>query len=389
VRIVHINSFDSGGAFNAAYRLFKTQKYNDVEASFLCLHKYKNRDDVKYFNSKIDYPVLRKLLWKLGFPYTKEHHQIILTKKLPQEVEKYSIAETDYDISTLELVQEADILHFHWINSFVNLGGSALKDKKIVWTLHDLNPLSGGFHYKLDETKYQSLVTLEEKKISDIKEAFFQGHHIHFVSPSKWLYNHCCADERISSNKCHLIPYGIDTTIFKTNHNHTISDRKKILLIAADNSSIRKGSEFVESIFNDFSDKIDFVVVGSSKFSPKINQLGYIDSLYRLVDIYNSVDFVLMLSIEDNLPNIVLESMSCGTPIIGFPVGGLIEHIHGDNGILADEVSYNAMHRCLTKVINEKPAFNRDSIRKYALRHFDERLQFDSYINVYKQVLSE
>ncbi|HBH48649.1 MAG TPA: hypothetical protein DDX98_08410 [Bacteroidales bacterium] len=389
MRIVHINTVDSGGAFNAAYRLYQSQRSSGMDSYFLCLHNNNSRKDITYYDANIDYPFTRKILWKFGIPYTKEHDQILINKKLPEEVEKYSIAETDYDISKLKLIQDADILHFHWVSGFVNLNSTTLIKKKIIWTLHDLNPLIGGFHYKLDERKHKSFLTESENRIKVIKCNFFLNHQISFVSPSKWLFNYCIVDDRITKDRIHLIPYGIDTSVFTCFKHIAISERKKILLIADNNNSIRKGSEFVERLFHDFSNKIDFIVVGSSNFCFDIKQYGFIESIDTLVQIYNSADFVLILSIEDNLPNIILESLSCGTPILGFPVGGLIDHIHGNNGILADEVSYNSINKIITHIIENDPLFDRDKIRDYALRNFDMRLQFQSYKNLYEQVLKE
>jgi len=52
--------------------------------------------------------------------------------------------------------------------------------------------------------------------------------------------------------------------------------------------------------------------------------------------LYNAVDVFLTPSLQDNLPNTIAEAMSCGTPCVGFDVGGIPEMIdHQENGYVA------------------------------------------------------
>ena len=52
--------------------------------------------------------------------------------------------------------------------------------------------------------------------------------------------------------------------------------------------------------------------------------------------LYNAADAFLTPSLQDNLPNTIAEAMSCGTPCIGFDIGGIPEMIdHQENGYVA------------------------------------------------------
>lgn len=63
--------------------------------------------------------------------------------------------------------------------------------------------------------------------------------------------------------------------------------------------------------------------------------LGFINNPLDLIKLYNKVDFFICPSSEDNLPNTILESISCGTPVLAFNIGGISDLIqHKENGFL-------------------------------------------------------
>ena len=64
---------------------------------------------------------------------------------------------------------------------------------------------------------------------------------------------------------------------------------------------------------------------------------GLISGDLNIIDIYNSADIFVLPSLEDNLPNTIIEAMACGTPVLAFKTGGIPEMIeHKVNGYLAD-----------------------------------------------------
>ena len=82
--------------------------------------------------------------------------------------------------------------------------------------------------------------------------------------------------------------------------------------------------------------------------------MNYVSNEKELVDIYNAVDLYVTPSLQDNLPNTIVEAMACGIPCIGFNVGGIpqmIDHLH--NGYVAEYQSSkdlaNGIHWALTE----------------------------------------
>ena len=74
----------------------------------------------------------------------------------------------------------------------------------------------------------------------------------------------------------------------------------------------------------------------ASQLSLPACPLGYVSNPKRIVEVYNSADVFVLPSLEDNLPNTLMESMACGVPCVGFQVGGIPEMIdHKENGYVA------------------------------------------------------
>ncbi len=66
--------------------------------------------------------------------------------------------------------------------------------------------------------------------------------------------------------------------------------------------------------------------------------LGYVSNPTQIVNVYNAADVFVLPSLEDNLPNTIMEAMACGVPCVGFRVGGIPEMIrHQVNGYVAQE----------------------------------------------------
>ena len=52
--------------------------------------------------------------------------------------------------------------------------------------------------------------------------------------------------------------------------------------------------------------------------------------------LYNAVDVIVVPSRYENLPNVAIEAMSCGTPVVAFAQGGCVDIIdHKQTGYLA------------------------------------------------------
>ena len=107
-----------------------------------------------------------------------------------------------------------------------------------------------------------------------------------------------------------------------------------------------------------------------------------------VVNIYNAVDLFVIPSLEENLPNMIMEAMACGVPCVGFNVGGIpemIDHLH--NGYVAryksSEDFANGIHWILTDP--EYDELSAQACRK-VLGNYSESIIAKKYTDLYNKV---
>lgn len=284
----------------------------------------------------------------------------------------FSPANTGIDISQHPLVQEADIIHLHWIN-FGFLSINSLEklfelNKPIVWTLHDMWAFTGGCHHSGDCENYQIACGnctqyIKNPSPKDLshkvwkrKNAIFNKKFIKkttIVACSQWLTNRAEKSSLLKGFSINAIPNPIDISLFspqnKTESRQKLGlpiDKKLILFVAAKVSVIWKGfsyfQESLEILKQQYLDNqsIELVILGESdedtinKLPFKSHALGKISDINQIVSIYSAADVFVTSSIQENLPNTIMEAMACGTPVVGFEVGGIPEMIeHRFSGV--------------------------------------------------------
>ena len=116
--------------------------------------------------------------------------------------------------------------------------------------------------------------------------------------------------------------------------------------------------------------------------------LPYIKNEHEIVNIYNAVDLFAIPSLEENLPNMIMEAMACGVPCVGFNVGGIpemIDHLH--NGYVAQYKSSedfaNGIHWILTEP--EYDELSAQACRK-VLGNYSESIIAKKYTDVYNKI---
>ena len=293
-------------------------------------------------------------------------------------------------------------------------------DKPVVWTLHDMNAFTGGCHYSCGCNKFNAMCSqcpqLGPGVCSDPaqyaweqKRKAYSSLNITVVTPSRWLAD--CARQSSLLNRfpVHIIPYGLPLNIFKPlpsqsfRERHNISKKVKIVLFgAAGVANKRKGFFYLLQALEKISlvnkdQELIFMFFGSFSKGVNLNikhpvlQLGYINDESILAEIYSCSDIVVVPSVEDNLPNIVLEAMASGTPVVGFATGGIPDMIiDGQTGFLSQTGSVDDLAACIGKMLSndDQRKIISENCRLKAISEYDIKGQALRYHNLYENILT-
>ena len=397
MKVVHISFSDTGGSGSAAIRLHRGLLDAGVDSKFLCFNKNSFEEKVYQYQDKVALNFFKRLIQKLGIPVTKEKANQRKLKKYKGDYEIFSFPCTDFNVLSTSIVKDADIINLHWIADYLDYPTffSGIKIP-VVWTLHDKNPTLGGFHLLTDKERNPLFLMLENKLSEKKYEYIKKATNLNVVSPSQFLLNYSKSSKNLGKFQHHHIANSIDTNVFK-HYEQDIAKKvfnlplnKKIILFL-DSISYHKGADaVVKCIDNNKYEDIQFVALGigyTSQHSNVIN-IKKIENESLMAQLYSSADLFILPSREDNLPNMMLEALACGTPVLGFPTGGIIDVIeNGFNGLVTSELSANALHIGITDFFSMSDCFDRKLIRDFSVEHFDISVQARKYKLLYNSII--
>ncbi len=362
MNILQINTFDSrGGAAKVCVRLKNKIDFSGIK-NWLYV-KESNKDISNLFTSNTE--ILQKIL-----------NKVFRTEGFGKNTFK--------EITSLPFWNEVEVIHLHNLHGgYFNLFDlpKISKLKKTVWTLHDPWVLWN----ESSIPQYKKIFKFRNPVFEHLKRNAINKSEVLFITPSKWLGDLVLKD--YPNKNVLVIPNFIDTKIFSGTDKNTAraklnlpSDKKIILFVA--NGGLKnnqKGTEYIEQCKENFKD-ILFLEIGGNR---------YIDSENELALYYSAADLLLLPSLAENFPLSILESMSCGTPVVAFDTGGINEIIdHKQNGYVAKYKNVSDLVEGIMFIINK----NHDNKLSYNARdkitsQFDQEIIFEKYISAYQGLL--
>ena len=304
--------------------------------------------------------------------------------------ETLSVPFSPYRLEEHPLVKAADIVHLHWASELVDARFFKNLNKPVVWTLHDMNPFLGVFHYLTDKRQATKKLEILDRLFHSHKKRQYKAvKKLTVVSPSNWLMEAAKASEVFpqATFNCIANPISFDSAVELKDG---FDQQDSALIIAHDLEVSRKGMHLLEEAINkiELPLKLDALGKGTVRCSnPNVEviPLGADKTAEEILSYYAKADVLILPSLEDNLPNTMLEALSVGTPVVAFNTGGMAEVIEdGKNGLLAPEMTAESLAETLNKFFKEKHQYNRQAIREDAKLHFEAASQAAKYLEVYK-----
>lgn len=416
MRVLIVNTSEkTGGAAVAANRLMDALNNNGVKAKMLV--RDKETEDITVVGLPRSLKLQWNFLWERWCAFWHLHFSNL-------HLWEIDMAAAGSDITKLREFQEADVIHLSWINQgMLSLKGirKILKSgKPVVWTMHDLWPATGICHYARGCNRYGSscgncpLLPHKGSK-NDLsaqvfrrKKELYQHCNISFVSCSRWLEKQAKSSGLFVGQRVTNIPNPIDTHVFCPMDKAEArlraglpADKHLILFVSQKVTDERKGMKyFVEAIdklvaqYPAVKDNTAIAILGGHSEEVTLTlpsySLGYVSDEKRIVDIYNSVDVFVLPSLEDNLPNTIMEAMACGVPSVGFKVGGIPEMIdHQKNGYVANYRDTNDLAQGIHWVLEEadKELLSQACLQKVS-HNYSQHAVALRYIEVYNQAMA-
>ena len=418
MNILIINTTDrSGGAAIAAARL-KNALINLGEKPRMLVAR-KEGDDIATFD------VRRPLSYKAG--WLCERLGIFLRQGLSKShLWDIDPATAGVDITALPEFKEADVIHLHWVNQgFLSLKGLRKilsSSKPVVWTMHDAWPFTGLCHSPLDCRNFQQqcgrcmLLRRQgerdwSRKVWEQKAKIYNNvGRVAFVACSKWLADMARSSSLLSGHTVLDIPNPIDTYLFTPRDKEEArrqlglpADKKLILFSAYNVNAPIKGLNYLHEALRLLAEKdsakaneIAIVYAGRGTEQQNIQcpvstaqyPLGYVTDPKQMAVIYNAVDLFCIPSLQENLPNTIMEAKASGVPTVGFDVGGIpqmIDHLH--DGYLAKAKDAADLAKGIEWALFEADSVDLAQRNRFAaVEQYSEARVAKKYLKLYKEL---
>jgi glycosyltransferase involved in cell wall biosynthesis len=422
MKIIQLNTYDiDGGAARAAYRLHRGLIEIGQQSRLLAIVKSSQDETGSLISPQT------QVLDRDNDYFSLIQRYYINANRTPLSNTLFSLPYPGLDLTQLPEILAADIINLHWIayyQSPVTLKQLLDLGKPVVWTLHDMFAFTGGCHYSSGCSQYQQDCTncpqlqddpfhLTSALLKD-KIELFANSNLTIVTPSRWLAECASNSKLFRHHRIEVIPYSLETDVFiplaKTEAKKRLgisSDTFTLLAGAQDGNERRKGfSELLQALkicaknasFQELVRAKQFRLLCFGVPNQQLQaldlpllSLGNITSDEQLSQIYSAADIFLLPSLEDNLPNTMLEAMSCGTPVIAFKIGGMSDIVQdgitgklltgGDAGQMAQAILASMNEPNLCQQMGEKC---RQVIENCHLLPVQAR----SYVALYQELLA-
>lgn len=393
MKILHVNTTDSGGAGLACLRIHRALLKKGVDSRMLVLNNTRFEPKVFHFNywnntsSAVD-GLKKNIEYAL---YTRKQ------RYAPADPSFFSFPETIYDITQHPAYSDADIVQLNWTAGFLDEPSFFRKNTKpVIWRMSDLYICGGGYHYEKNFpfttfNKYLDRNYAVRKKCLDRENL-----KMHLVPISNWSKSKAKESQLVNRFPADVIHNGTDLDVFKPYDKITLRKLwglpldKKIVLFGADTlANVRKGWGLLLEALDMLSSRDDIYLCAfgnhMSSENENIHFFGPVKDEMFLAMLYSVADLYVMPSIEEAFGQVIIESIACATPVVCFPTGGGLDVVTDENGVLAEDFTSHSLARAISKAL-ETP-FDKDILVQDIVNRFNIDDKAEEYIKLYESIL--
>jgi glycosyltransferase involved in cell wall biosynthesis len=320
-------------------------------------------------------------------------------------------------------VQQADILHFHGIHGgfFSYLALPTLTARKpVVFTLRDMWAMTGHCAVPMDCTRWRHgcgkcpypKVTPPIKRDATriewkLKNLAYSRSKLTFIALSNWVASQA-RESMLARFPIHTIPNGVDIELYQPRGREDcrralgIPQDSAVLMFAATNvASRQKGGdlllEALRALPGDLKERAMCLVMGNggTQFlhacGVSVIDLGYISNERLKAIAYVAADVYVSASRGEAFGQTILESMSCGTPVVAFRIGPTTELVrHGRTGYAAAPLDSVDLSRGIAHLLRDREKSQQmgSAARKVAEEEYRTEIEARRHLALYEQILA-
>lgn len=412
MRVLIVNTSEKkGGAAVAANRLAEALINNGVKAKMLVMEK---QTSSIYVVSCVSH-------WWGRFCFLFERLVIWINNLFSRNnLFTVSIANTGSDITRTLEFREADVIHLHWINqgflSLRSLRKILDSGKPVVWTMHDMWPLTAICHHSYDCMRFCEACGdchfLRFPRRHDLswsvlrkKVKLMQGHHVNMVAVSNWLAEKARQSTVTKNQNVTVIPNALPLSHFQARPRTAsrellaLPNRKIVLFGAARIDTPIKGLCYLLDAIKLLVERKTFqreelylVLFGGLKDESILQNipvdysyLGFVKDEDYLSSIYSAANVVVSSSLYETFGQTLIEAQACGCIPVSFNNSGQCDIIeHKVNGYLAEYKSVESLADGLEWGLNTDIPVSQ--LRANVVHKYSESVVARSYIDLYNKI---
>jgi len=405
--IIHVSAADNvGGSGRSAYRIHSGLRAQGHRSRMLVNYRSTTDPDVGY--------LWRSLSWRVGDYLVRRATEALSLQ--------YLFYPSSFALARHPWFREADIVQLYNTHGgyFSHSALAVLSRRKpIVWRLSDMWPMTGHCAYSYDCDRWKTgcgacpilddepaLRTNRTALLWKMKRAVYARSRLTIVAPSRWMAATAAASPLLGRFPIHVIPNGVDTNVFAPIPRPSARDLfgiphgdRVVLFAAVETNARRKGGHHLQAALERLGDvRLRLLVVGSGaerwtgRTGHPVTAVSAVADDRLLAAAYSAADVFVMPTLAENLPNVALESMACGTPSIAFDVGGVPDAVRpAETGWLVPTADDGALAEALRTALTDDATRERFGrrCRAVAASEYTAELQTTRFARLYEEVLCE